>query len=248
MKIILCGYNWIGCKILDKLIELGHDIYVYTHPSEKHVPSLSAFCEKRNINFTFDKIEVDNLPFKPDYIFSIYYRYLISDNVINFVNGKIINLHPSLLPKYRGCSSLTWAIIEGEKQAGFTYHYINSGIDTGNIILQQTIKIEDFDTQLSLYYKVMYEAAEFFSDVLSLLENNFKGIEQKGETSFHKRGCPHDAVIDPSWKLEKIERFIRAMIFPPYKPATYKNKEIYSLNDYKSIKEREDNEKDYNYS
>ena len=70
-------------------------------------------------------------------ICSIYYRYIIEEEIINCVNGKIFNLHPSLLPNYKGCSSLTWAMINGEAEVGYSYHYIDVTLDTGNVILQK---------------------------------------------------------------------------------------------------------------
>ena len=146
MKIILCGYHWTGCKALELLLEEGHEVYVYTHETENYVADLEGLCVRKNIKYSLEKIQVSNMPFIPDVICSVYYRYRIKKDVIDAVNGKIFNLHPALLPKYRGCSSLTWAMINGEKECGFTYHYIDMGCDTGNTILQKKIKIEDFDT------------------------------------------------------------------------------------------------------
>lgn len=85
------------------------------------------------------------MPFVPDVICSIYYRYIIGNDVIETVDGRIFNLHPALLPKYRGCSSLTWAMINGEKECGYTYHYINKTCDIGDIIFQNKITIEEFE-------------------------------------------------------------------------------------------------------
>lgn len=237
MNIILCGFHWTGCKALKILSEnKDYNIYVYTHEAPSYIPSLEEFCQKNNIPYTLKKITKDNLPFKPDIIISIYYRYIISDQVINCVNGKVMNLHPALLPKYRGCSSVTWALINGEKEYGFTYHYINKGVDTGNIILQKKLPIEEWDTQYSLYSKVMFKSMEFFKEALDLLISDYDGIEQEGESSYYKRGCPYNGIIDDSWDDEKIERFIRAMYFPPYKGAEYKGEEVQSIEQFYKIK------------
>ena len=135
MKVILCGYHWTGCKALELLIEDGHEVFVYTHKTENQIADLEGLCIKKQIAYTLDRIKVENLPFVPDIICSIYYRYITDSNVISSVNGKIFNLYPALLPSYRGCSSLTWAMINGEKECGFTFHYIDAGCDTGKVII-----------------------------------------------------------------------------------------------------------------
>ena len=233
MKVILCGYNWAGCKALQLLLESGHEVFVFTHDSPNYVHDLKGLCQRKGISFSTEKIGSKNLPFKPDILASIYYRYIISPDIINLVDGKIFNLHPSLLPEYRGCSSLTWALINGESQTGFSFHYIDCGIDTGNILLQKKIPIEDFDTQQSLYFKVMFEALKYFNEVLDRVMANEQGIPQlKGETGhYYPRGCPFNGVIDINWSIEMKERFIRAMIYPPMPAAKFNNREIFHLGD-----------------
>lgn len=237
MKVILCGYNWIGCKALSLLLEKGYEVFVYTHENPSYVNSLLELCEKYDVNFSTKKIKLKNLPFTPDMICSIYYRYIISENVIDAVKGKIFNLHPSLLPDYKGCSSLTWALINGEKEVGFSYHYINKGIDTGNIILQKKIKVEDWDTQINLYQRAMFEASKYFIEVFDKVNNGYAGEEQQAGGEYYKRGCPHDGKIDPSWEPNKIERFIRAMTYPPLPYAKLNDKEIKTMEEYYDSKE-----------
>lgn len=238
MKVILCGYHWIGCKVLEFLINQGHEVFVYTHQSPFHIPSLELFCEKRKINYSLDNISDSRLPFKPDIICSVYYRNIIKSHVIESCGGKIFNLHPALLPKYRGCSSLTWAMINGEKEVGFTYHYIDNGCDTGNIILQKKIMIEEFDNQLTLFNRVMFQSFEYFNEAFKLVVENYSGEKQLGEVSFYKRGCPYSGEINPDWDDKKIERFIRAMYFPPYPLAQINGIEVKTFAEYVEIKNR----------
>lgn len=232
MKVILCGYNWCGCKAIDILISQGHEVYVFTHENPYHVPSVINMCNKNGIDYSLNKISNSELPFAPDIICSIYYRHIIDRNVIDSCRGKIFNLHPSLLPKYRGCSSLTWALINNEKVAGFTYHYIDEGCDTGDILIQRSLKIEEWDTQQSLYMRAMFLSMEYFNEVFEMVARGVKGSPQTGLTSYFPRGCPYDGQIDLSWDNEKIERFIRAMNHPPLPPARLGNELIYSIDDY----------------
>ena len=237
MKVILCGYNWVGCKALDILLEHNHEVFVYTHNSPSYVPSLKNYCLEKGISYSLKKINLESIPFKPDIVCSIYYRYIIPEDVIKYVNNKIFNLHPSLLPEYKGCSSLTWAMINGEKRVGFTYHYIESGVDTGDIILQKKIDIEEFDTQQTLYYRVMFESMRFFYKAFKHVINNKNVIKQSSNIGkYYKRGCPFFGEINDNWDDAKIKRFIRAMIFPPLPYAKYKGKEIRTYDDYLKIK------------
>lgn len=235
MKVILCGYNWVGCKALDILLQDNHDVFVFTHESPFYVNDLESFCRKKNIHYSLEKITEAKLPFVPDLIVSMYYRYIIPESVIGLCKGKIFNLHPSLLPAYRGCSSLTWALINGEKETGFTYHYIDKGIDTGKIILQKKMMIEDFDTQQTLYLRVMSEAIQHFRFVVQQVLDGVPGTEQiQGkESDYYKRGCPHDGEIKEDWDDAYKERFIRAMIYPPLPPAVFRGKQIFSMKQFK---------------
>lgn len=229
MKIILCGYHWSGCMALRILRDIGAEVFVYTHQAEWHTPDLEALCQQWGIPYSLQKVSIKNIPFKPDVICSVYYRNIIPKDIIELVDGKIFNLHPSLLPKYRGCSSLTWAMINGESNAGYTFHYINEKCDDGDIIYQETIQIEDWDTQGTLYLRVMFEAMKQFKECLFFVLEKRRGEKQVGEISYYGRGCPHNGEISQDWSLDKKRRFIRAMIYPPYKPAQYQGRQIYRV-------------------
>lgn len=238
MKVILCGFHASGCKALELLLDRNYDVFVYTHEKLfQSQPDLIELCKNTNVDFSTRNISKTTLPFSPDLICSISYRYYIQQNVIESCHGKIFNLHPSLLPKYKGCSSIPWAIIEGESETGYTYHYIDNGYDTGSIILQNKIKIENIDTQESLFKKIFVESMSSFYDVCNMVINGVKGYPQKGTGTYFKRGCPFNGEINPHWDLTYIERFIRAMIYPPYKPATFKGYDVLSLADYLQILE-----------
>ena len=235
-KVIICGYNLVGCEVLNILYEKNFELFVYTHESPHFIPDLVSYCKELNIPHSTDKITIKNLPFKPDIICSIYYRYIIAKDIIDITKGKIFNLHPSLLPNYRGCSSITWAIINGEKHTGFTYHYINKEIDKGTIIYQKKIEINPFDIQSTLYNKVMLEALKYFIYAFEFVLEGRKGQKQENDGNYYKRGVPLDGKISENWSFEKIKRFIKALIHPPYPLATYKNKPIKDLESYLKLK------------
>lgn len=231
MNVILCGYHWAGCKALDQLRGMGHEVFVYTHEGPYHVPSLLDLCRSMAVPYSLENISSTRLPFVPDVICSVYYRHLIKRPVIDACGGRIFNLHPALLPRYRGCSSLTWAMINGEQETGYTYHYIDEGCDTGDIILQKPVRIEGFDTQATLYARVMFVAMEEFPAAFAHVCQGKAGVPQQGQASRYARGCPHDGRIDPAWSRGQKERFVRAMVHPPYAVARWGDVDIFTLGD-----------------
>ncbi len=233
MNIILCGYNWIGCYALEHFLgDSSNNVFVYTHESSNQDVDMVDLCKKLNVNFSTKNINESDLPFIPDLICSAYYRYIINQNIIDKVNGKIFNIHPSLLPDYKGCSSLTWALINGEKKVGFTYHYIDAAVDTGNIILQKELKVEEWDSQETLYLRVMFEASKHFKESVDRVLNGDLGKIQDDLGRYYNRGCPHDGIIDDNWGEEKIRRFIRAMNYAPRPGAKIDKYEVFKFDEY----------------
>jgi UDP-4-amino-4-deoxy-L-arabinose formyltransferase/UDP-glucuronic acid dehydrogenase (UDP-4-keto-hexauronic acid decarboxylating) len=237
LKIILCGYNKIGCDVLKKISKMNcfNDIFLFTHKPLNNVPDIISVAKDLGIKYTKKSINKVELPFKPDIISSVYYRYIVKQHVIDLCNGKIFNVHPSLLPNHRGCSAVPWSIIDGDTYSGITYHYIDKEIDTGNIIFQISTLIDKNETQKSLYDRLMKIGFDYWEGAFRLVECGFEGCKQVGKGKYHNRGVPYNGEIDDKWSNNKIERFIRAMIYPPYKPASYKGINIYSINQYKKI-------------
>jgi UDP-4-amino-4-deoxy-L-arabinose formyltransferase/UDP-glucuronic acid dehydrogenase (UDP-4-keto-hexauronic acid decarboxylating) len=162
MNIILLGYNRAACQILEILAEEDHQLFVFTHEAPEHIPSLIDISKKLHIPYITSKVnECEEIvrKFNPDIIVSIYYRYIVNKEILDVPLKGCFNLHPSLLPQYRGCSSLTWALINGETHAGVTYHYMEESVDSGNIILQASFNIENNDTQGSIYLRIIGEVA-----------------------------------------------------------------------------------------
>jgi methionyl-tRNA formyltransferase len=236
MNVVLCGYNWAGCRALDKLLELGCSVFVCTHESPNYIPSLYDYCIELGVDVTLDSVNDVEFPFVPDVLCSIYYRNIIRKAVLDSVNFKAMNLHPSLLPKYRGCSSLTWAMINQEAEAGFSYHYIDEACDTGKLILQKKLQIFKFENQTNVYQRAMFEALEHFNEAFELLINGYEGKDQVGEPSYFCRGAPEAGEIKGSWSESKIRAFINAMISPPLPYATFKGHEIKSFQEYLQVK------------
>lgn len=130
------------------------------------------------------------------------------------------NLHASLLPKYRGAAPINFAIINGEKETGVTTFKIQHQIDTGNIALQQKIKIDEKDTAGTLHDKLMHIGAELMLTTLNLLEKNQLQLtpQQENNVSYAPKITKEFCQINWNNNAPQIYNFIRGL--SPY-PAAY---------------------------
>ncbi len=232
-KILYLGYGRAGLECLLQLLNekevTKENIFIVTYENEDNklfldfIKLLGLKFDSRSIK---EKKVCDNiLKFQPDLILSIYFRDIIPDNILNHVKAISINLHPSLLPKYKGCFSAPWTIINEERKTGITYHYLTSNIDSGNIILQEEIFIRDLDTAYSLYNRLISLGVKNFSTMFELsYRQKIKGEKQDKLNKIYKRQIPFGGFFSLEWSRKEINNFIRAMYFPPKKGAQLKYK------------------------
>ncbi|MCG7848055.1 MAG: methionyl-tRNA formyltransferase, partial [ANME-2 cluster archaeon] len=130
---------------------------------------------------------------------------------------RTINIHPSYLPVYRGQHVVNWAIINGENETGVTIHYIDEGIDTGDIIIQKKVPISYEDTAKTLHDKIYSEACELVIDVIHSIASGKQIISKKQDdkkaTYFHPR-VPEDGRIDWNKSGLEIYNLIRGLAKP----------------------------------
>uniref|UniRef100_UPI0040470C42 formyltransferase family protein n=1 Tax=Polynucleobacter sp. TaxID=2029855 RepID=UPI0040470C42 len=165
----------IGYRLLEKIIS-SQEIFhiqlvavVTTHDNEMMWwPNVSGLCQKNNIplhryrepfNDTFDYANID-------WFFMISWKFIIPPSLINQPKLGAINLHYSLLPEYRGVYPVNWAIIEGKKNTGVTYHFVNENVDDGQIICQKEISVSLGDTARSLQLRLDDLAYELFDEMI----------------------------------------------------------------------------------
>ena len=116
---------------------------------------------------TFEIIETLN----PEIIVVVAYGKILPKNIIDFPKYGCINVHGSLLPKYRGAAPIQWSIINGDKVTGITTMFMNEGLDTGDILLQSSVAINDDETSEELKLRLSKIGAELLLRTLSELEN-----------------------------------------------------------------------------
>jgi len=179
-----------------------------------------------------NKIE-DVLSYDLDIILSIGYAQIIKKEILEHPKIGIINAHPAPLPKYRGRYSTMFAIMNNEKIHGITFHFMNDGIDSGDILLQKQFQIEENETGKSLYMKSSEIILNEFKKLLPMINKNElpKRISQKEEdSSYYKKEIPNNGYIDLDWEYDKINRHIRALYFPPFDLAKVKiGKKIFNI-------------------
>jgi methionyl-tRNA formyltransferase len=162
---------------------------------------------------------------QPEIVFCIGGVRLIPQEILKIPRLGCLNIHPALLPKYRGRYSTVHAIFNGESHTGVTLHWMDKGIDSGPIILQESIVIEHNDTAKSLWEKFTVEGEKLFVEFLDLWStgNSIPSKAQDEEfATYYQKALPNNGEIDWAWSGEKIRNFIRAMTFEPFPPARLK--------------------------
>ena len=142
MKIVYCGFGRAGLECFYLLVNSLNlemsNIIVFTHDAEENRDFITNLRNNR-VEYSFDSVNKHYkslVTFKPDLLVSVYYRFIIKSQILKLVNYKAVNLHPSLLPSYRGTKSSVWALIIGDNETGISFHYITDNLYDGKIILQ----------------------------------------------------------------------------------------------------------------
>ena len=199
-------------------------------------PSLRNFAIKNKIKITklSNLYEINNL-----YFFSIEYDKIIDIN--KFSSKNLFNTHFSLLPKYRGCHTNYLQVKFYEKKSGVTMHFIDKGIDTGDIIDQITFKTNVNDTAYQNYLKLMkYSKIIFQKNFDKIINGNFKIIKQQlNKGKYYSRAYvnyKNEKKINFTKHSLYLHNKIRSLIFPPFQlpvvndrivvKSIYKNKKI----------------------
>jgi methionyl-tRNA formyltransferase len=172
--------------------------------------------------------------YKCDLFVSMSFNQIFRNELINIPKLKTINCHAGKLPFYRGRNILNWALINDEKEFGITVHYIDEGIDTGDIILQRIFPISDDDSYKTLLEVAYSECASILYDAIKLIqEGKVNPVNQK---SIHPVGfyCGKrtvgDELINWNQSSREIFNFIRSICSPGPLATTFLNGDIVKIN------------------
>lgn len=157
---------------------------------------------------------------QPDFIFSFYYRNMLKAPLLAIPKRGALNMHGSLLPKYRGRVPVNWAIIHGERETGASLHYMTEKPDAGDLAGQQAVPILPDDTALAVFHKVTCAAEVVLDRCLpGLIDGTLKPVAldlSKGSYFGGRRA--EDGKIDWNKSAAEIHNLIRA-VAPPYPGA-----------------------------
>lgn len=233
LKAVVFAYHDIGCVGIQSLLDAGYEISaVFTHaddPKEKaFFASVAQLCARHDIpvhapedvNHPLWIERVGKLA--PDFIFSFYYRHLLSDTLLAQARHGGFNLHGSLLPRYRGRAPANWVLVNGESETGVTLHKMVKRADAGDILAQQRVSIAPDDNALSLHGKLRQAAAELLSETLPVLgRGQLTGVAQnEALASYFGRRTPADGRMNWQLPATTLNNLIRA-VTQPYPGAFY---------------------------
>lgn len=229
---VVFAYHNVGVRCLSVLLAHGVDVkLVVTHtdnPNENiwfdSVAELAALHGIPVItpdNPNADEIVEQIRALNPDFYFSFYYREMLKAPLLAIPAKGALNMHGSLLPKYRGRVPVNWAIIKGETETGSTLHYMTEKPDNGDVVAQQAVPILPNDTALQVFQKVTVAAEIALNNVLpDLLAGTVKAAKQDlSQGAYFGGRKAEDGVIDWQLSAQQIHNLVRA-VAPPYPGAT----------------------------
>lgn len=226
-KTVVFAYHDIGCAGIEALLHSGYDIAaVFTHaddPKENaFYASVAQLCANKGI--PVHAPEDANHPLwieriaklDPDYIFSFYYRNLLSEPLLALAKKGAFNLHGSLLPRYRGRAPANWVLVNGETETGVTLHRMVKRADAGGIVAQQRVAIERSDTGLTLHAKLRTAAADLLRDTLpAMLQGKISETAQdESKATVFGRRSAADGKLVWAKPAEELFNLVRAVTRP----------------------------------
>lgn len=211
------GHNAFDKLVNDNEIEIGFVCVRFDSDDE----TLYRLAKTYNIDYLKHK-NINSKEFiqsvkkyNCDLFVSMSFNQIFKSEILNLSKFKTINCHAGKLPKYRGRNILNWVLINDEKEFGITVHYMDEGIDTGDIILQKTFCIKDdstYETLLEVAYK---ECANILYEAICMFKKGApKGIKQSGIGFYCSQRKVGDEILDWNQNSRDIFNFVRAICSP----------------------------------
>ncbi len=229
MNIVYLGTPDFAVLPLKKIIESGkHNVLAVVTNNDKPVgrkkilaaPPVKIYAQERGVKvLQYEKIRINGVEdlkaLSPDIMITCAFGQILSQEILDIPKFGVINIHASLLPKYRGASPIHYAILNGEKQTGITIMKTDIGIDTGDIILQKGLEIDEKETCGELFDRLSSLGADCILEALDAIENrSVKYIKQdEGKASLTKMIKKENAFID--WNNSALQIYNQIRAFNP---------------------------------
>nr|MBQ8253223.1 methionyl-tRNA formyltransferase [Lachnospiraceae bacterium] len=240
MKIVYMGTPDFAVGPLKSLIEAGHEVTaVVTQPDkpkgrskELIPPPVKAYALTQNLTvFQPERIKTAEAvtelkKYEADLFVVAAFGQILSKEILTMPKYGCINIHASLLPKYRGAAPIQWSIIDGEKETGVTIMQMDEGLDTGDILTQQIVPIEDDDTGESLFDKLCEAGSELLLATIPQIEAGTLCPVKQDETksTYAKMLKKELGNIDFSKSAKEIWCLVRGLNSWPSAYTYYNNK------------------------
>lgn len=234
MKIIFMGTPDFAVPSLESLYRNGFDIPLVVTQQDK------PKGRGKKLTYTPVKLKAQELSIKvyqpknvnspesiklikeisPDAIVVVAYGQILKKEILNYPKYGCINVHASLLPKYRGAAPINWAIINGEKKTGVTTMIMDEGLDTGDMLISEETEIKDEETAGELHDRLKHIGAKLIVNTLNKIENEgLVGISQNDEEATYAPMLDKSlGLIDWNKSGEEIKNLVRGTV--PW-PSTY---------------------------
>ena len=232
MKIVFMGTPEAAATSLSRILSDGHDVVaVYTQPDrpagrgKKLASSPVKRLATENGLPVFQPVKLRNdeaaeifSSHRADLAVVVAYGRILPEAFLTAFPGGALNVHFSLLPKYRGAAPVNWAIVNGEAETGVTIMRMDAGLDTGDILLQRSTKISDKETSVDLMGRLAALGADLLSEALSNLDSLLPRKQVDKNASYAPIMTKDDGRID--WRMPASDIVDRIRGFQPF-PSSY---------------------------
>ncbi len=241
MRIVFLGTPDFAVKPLESIIENGYNVVAAVTNPDKPVgrKQIITACPVKETAlkhgipvYQYTKIRKEGVEdlkaLKPDLMVTCAFGQILSQEILDIPTIGTINIHASLLPKYRGSSPIQWAIINGEKVTGITIMFTDVGVDTGDIILQDELQIEDTDTAGTLFDKLSVLGSKSVIKALEAIEDGTYTRTKQDETkaTHTKFFNKESGLLDFNKTADEIVNLVRGLNPWPVAYFMYKDEKI----------------------
>ena len=227
MRVVYMGTPDFAVKPLEALISNNYEVVgVFTQPDKpvgrKAVltpPPVKVVAENNNIPvFQPDSLKngegvriLETL--KPDVVIVVAYGKILPKDFLAFAKYGCINIHGSILPEYRGAAPIQWSVLDGKEFAGVTSMQMNEGLDTGDILLVEKIKIQENETSGDLYERLTVLGADVLLKTLNAIKNNSLNPQKQDDSksSYAKMLDKSLSKIDWNLSAQEVHNKIRGL-------------------------------------
>jgi methionyl-tRNA formyltransferase len=226
VRCVLFAYHEMGYACMAALLGMGAQVAaLFTHEDDPHEEiwwrSCADLARRNGIPiYTPERLDqgwIERIAaMRPAIIYSFYYRHLLPDPVLHTAGLGAYNLHGSLLPAYRGRAPVNWMLVNGEREAGVTLHHMIARADAGDIVGQRAVAIDDCDTALTLYRKLVPAGAALLTEMHPLIAAGSapRRPQDLSRGSYFGRRRPEDGRIDWRWPARRVFNLVRAVTHP----------------------------------